>query len=116
MTASASCGRRAEHLRRLSQRAGAADRGGRPRWSRSCAYAGAGKESGVEVEAKIAHVHTFRDGKVAPVESYEDRDEALRAAGVSPSASAAQWSATVPSSGSSGRPSSAQAWIPPRML
>jgi uncharacterized protein len=44
---------------------------------------GWGKESGVAVEAKIAHLHTFRDGKVVRVESYEDRDEALREAGVS---------------------------------
>jgi ketosteroid isomerase-like protein len=44
---------------------------------------GRGKESGVEVEAKIAHVHTFRDGKVATVESYEDREEALRTVGLS---------------------------------
>jgi ketosteroid isomerase-like protein len=43
---------------------------------------GWGKESGVEVEAKIAHVHTFRDGKVLRVESYEDRDEALELVGV----------------------------------
>ena len=43
---------------------------------------GWGKESGVEVEAKIAHVHTFRDGKVARVDSYEDRDEALELLGL----------------------------------
>jgi uncharacterized protein len=43
---------------------------------------GWGKESGVEVEAKIAHVHTFRNGKVARVESYEDRDQALLAVGL----------------------------------
>ena len=43
---------------------------------------GWGKESGVEVEAKIAHVNTFRDGKVVQVESYEDREEALEALGI----------------------------------
>jgi ketosteroid isomerase-like protein len=43
---------------------------------------GWGKESGVEVEAKIAHIHTFRGDRVVRVESYEDRDEALRQAGV----------------------------------
>jgi ketosteroid isomerase-like protein len=43
---------------------------------------GRGKESGVEVEGRIAHVHTFRGGKVVKVDSYEDRDEALREAGV----------------------------------
>lgn len=42
---------------------------------------GRGKESGVEVEAKIAHLYTFRDGKVLRVESYEDREEALRELG-----------------------------------
>jgi ketosteroid isomerase-like protein len=45
---------------------------------------GRGKESGVEVEGRIAHVHTFRGSKVTKVESYEDRDEALRAAGLAP--------------------------------
>ena len=40
---------------------------------------GVGKESGVEVEGRIAHVYTFRGDKVLKVESYEDRDEALRA-------------------------------------
>ncbi len=43
---------------------------------------GRGKESGVEVEAKIAHVHTLRDGKVVRTESFEDRDEALRVGGI----------------------------------
>ena len=43
---------------------------------------GWGKESGVAVEAKIAHVLTFRGDMVVQVESYEDRDEALRVAGV----------------------------------
>ena len=38
---------------------------------------GWGKESGVAVEAKIAHIHTFEEGKVVRVESYEDREEAL---------------------------------------
>jgi ketosteroid isomerase-like protein len=38
---------------------------------------GRGKESGVEVQAKIAHIHTFRGGKVVRVESYEDREEAM---------------------------------------
>jgi ketosteroid isomerase-like protein len=43
---------------------------------------GTGKESGVEVEGRIAHLYTFRGDKVVKVESYEDRDEALRAAGI----------------------------------
>jgi ketosteroid isomerase-like protein len=43
---------------------------------------GRGKESGVEVEGRIAHVYTFRDSKVTEVESYEKREEALRAVGI----------------------------------
>jgi ketosteroid isomerase-like protein len=43
---------------------------------------GTGKESGIPVEARIAHVLTFRDGLPVRVQSYEDRAEALRAAGV----------------------------------
>jgi ketosteroid isomerase-like protein len=43
---------------------------------------GWGKESGVAVEAKIAHLLTFRGDKVVRVASYEDRDEALREAGL----------------------------------
>ena len=45
---------------------------------------GTGKESGIPVEARIAHVFTFKDGLAARVQSYEDRDEALRAAGLEP--------------------------------
>jgi uncharacterized protein len=44
---------------------------------------GRGKESGVEVEGRIAHVHSFHGDKVVQVDSYEDRDEALRVAGLS---------------------------------
>ena len=43
---------------------------------------GTGKESGIPVEAHIAHVHTFRDGKVIRVDSFDDPEEALRAAGL----------------------------------
>jgi ketosteroid isomerase-like protein len=43
---------------------------------------GVGKGSGAEVEARIAHVLTFIGEKVVRVESYGDRDEALRAAGL----------------------------------
>jgi ketosteroid isomerase-like protein len=45
---------------------------------------GWGKESGVEVEAKIAHIHTFRGGRIVRVDSYEDREEALRELGETP--------------------------------
>ena len=43
---------------------------------------GVGAKSGVAVQARIAHMHTIRGGKVIRVESFEDRDEALRAAGI----------------------------------
>lgn len=45
---------------------------------------GRGKASGIDVKARIAHVMTLRDGKVASVQSFEDRDEALKAAGLAP--------------------------------
>jgi len=43
---------------------------------------GVGKGSGAEVEGRIAHIYTFRGEKVLLVESYEDRDEALRVVGL----------------------------------
>jgi ketosteroid isomerase-like protein len=43
---------------------------------------GVGVKSGIAVQARIAHLYTFREGKVLRVESFEDRDEALRAAGI----------------------------------
>jgi phosphohistidine phosphatase SixA len=33
-------------------------------------------------EERIAHVYTFKDRLVSKVDSYEDRDEALRVAGI----------------------------------
>ena len=45
---------------------------------------GVGTKSGIPVEARIAHVYEFRDGEIACVRSFEDRDEALRAAGLEP--------------------------------
>jgi ketosteroid isomerase-like protein len=43
---------------------------------------GVGKESGAPVEARIAHLFTMKDGKAIRVESFADRDEALRKAGL----------------------------------
>lgn len=43
---------------------------------------GVGSQSGAAVQARIAHVYAFRDGKVSCVESFQDRDEALRVAGL----------------------------------
>ena len=45
---------------------------------------GVGTKSGAPVEARIAHLQTIRDGKLIRVESFGDRDEALRAAGIAP--------------------------------
>jgi ketosteroid isomerase-like protein len=44
---------------------------------------GVGTRSGAAVQARIAHVFTFREGRILTVRSYEDRDEARRAAGLS---------------------------------
>jgi ketosteroid isomerase-like protein len=41
------------------------------------------KSGGPEVEMRFAQVWTFRDGLVARMEMYADRDEALQAAGLS---------------------------------
>ena len=43
---------------------------------------GVGSRSGAAVQARIAHLFTFRAGKVLTVRSYLDRDEARRAAGL----------------------------------
>jgi uncharacterized protein len=42
-----------------------------------------GRNGGIEVEIRDAHVHTFRDGKVVHWRLYLDRNEALADAGVS---------------------------------
>ena len=43
---------------------------------------GVGARSGAAVQARIAHLYAFRDGLVAAVRSFDDRDEARRAAGL----------------------------------
>jgi uncharacterized protein len=45
---------------------------------------GHGRGSGVEVEMKRANVTTFRDGRIVRFRSFSSRDDALRAAGLSP--------------------------------
>jgi ketosteroid isomerase-like protein len=40
------------------------------------------KHGGPEVEMRVAQVWTFRDGLLARMEMYADRDEALKAAGL----------------------------------
>ena len=57
---------------------------------------GRGSRSGVEVEARIAHLFSFRDGRIAKVQSFEDRNEALREAGLPPRAPAADDPAADP--------------------
>jgi ketosteroid isomerase-like protein len=43
---------------------------------------GKAKESGVEVEERAGWVYTLREGKIARVEMFQDRETALRAGGV----------------------------------
>ena len=43
---------------------------------------GKSKESGVKVEERAGWVYTLREGKIARVEMFQDRETALRAAGV----------------------------------
>jgi ketosteroid isomerase-like protein len=45
-------------------------------------YAGRGRESGAEVELRMAHVWTIRDGKAIRLLEFLDRDQALAAAGL----------------------------------
>ncbi len=45
-------------------------------------FTGHAKASGVEIEGGIFEVYRFRDGKIASVEDFTDRAEALRAAGL----------------------------------
>jgi ketosteroid isomerase-like protein len=44
---------------------------------------GRGKSSGVDAELQIAQIATLRDGQIARVDTYLDRDQALEAAGLS---------------------------------
>jgi uncharacterized protein len=46
-------------------------------------FSGKGISSGAPVETEQAQIWSFRDGKVVRVEEYFDRDEALKAAGLS---------------------------------
>jgi ketosteroid isomerase-like protein len=43
---------------------------------------GKGRSSGLEMEMKTAQVATLRNGKVTRIDNYEDRAEALEAAGL----------------------------------
>jgi ketosteroid isomerase-like protein len=43
---------------------------------------GRGRVTGVDVHQEIAHLHTFRAGKVARIVTYTDRAEALEAVGL----------------------------------
>jgi ketosteroid isomerase-like protein len=43
---------------------------------------GTGLGSGIEVDARGAHLFTIRDGRVVRLQSYTDRDAALAAAGL----------------------------------
>jgi ketosteroid isomerase-like protein len=43
---------------------------------------GRAKGSGIEVEERAAWIYTLREGKIARVEMFQDRETALRAAGL----------------------------------
>jgi ketosteroid isomerase-like protein len=45
-------------------------------------FIGHGATSGVPIDMELAHVQTFRDGKVARLTEYPDRTEALAAVGL----------------------------------
>jgi ketosteroid isomerase-like protein len=45
---------------------------------------GRGKHSGVLLDRELGDLFTFRDGKIVRLESYWNRDEAVRAAGLEP--------------------------------
>jgi ketosteroid isomerase-like protein len=46
-------------------------------------HGGHGRASGIEVQGELSYLYGVRDGKVARVEIYPTRDEALTAAGAS---------------------------------
>jgi ketosteroid isomerase-like protein len=46
-------------------------------------HGGHGRTSGAEVQARIAYLFGFRDGKIARLEIFSDRSEALEAVGLS---------------------------------
>ena len=43
---------------------------------------GRGKESGADVDSRVASLYSFRNGRVTRVEYFGDREEALQAAGI----------------------------------
>jgi uncharacterized protein len=45
-------------------------------------FQGTGRESGIPIDERLAHVWTIRDGKAVRMAVHSGRDEALRAAGV----------------------------------
>ena len=46
-------------------------------------FSGHGAESGVPIDMELAHVHTFKGGKLRRIEEYSDRADGLEAAGLS---------------------------------
>jgi ketosteroid isomerase-like protein len=49
-------------------------------------FRGVGRESGIPVDERLAHVWTIRDGKAVRMEVHAGREEALRAVGGEPHA------------------------------
>ena len=56
---------------------------GRDRVFVTVRFHGRGRASGVEVETRLYEVYMLRDGKVLRIDEYDDRAEALEAAGLS---------------------------------
>jgi ketosteroid isomerase-like protein len=48
-----------------------------------CSTRGRGRQSGVEVEGGVAHVWTFRGGRATRCLSFQTREQAIKAAGLS---------------------------------
>jgi ketosteroid isomerase-like protein len=47
-----------------------------------CTTRGQGRQSGVEVDGRVAHVWTFQGGRATRCLSFQDRDQALEAVGL----------------------------------
>jgi ketosteroid isomerase-like protein len=45
-------------------------------------FSGRGRESGADVEARLAHLFEFESGLLRRVRTYQDREQALAAAGI----------------------------------
>jgi ketosteroid isomerase-like protein len=46
-------------------------------------HRGRGRESGIEMDFQVFYVHRFRDGRLARMEMFFSRDQAIEAVGLS---------------------------------